>query len=173
VSVAPAAFQGDESQYPYYLYLYVPALMGTGLEPSLPWLQGSPEPMTSMAWQTWVEINPATAQKLGVKKGDVVRITTPQGNIEAPVYVYPAIRADTIAIPLGRGHSEGGRFAQSQEGGNPLQLLGTQMDSTNTNLAWGTQRARVERTGRWVNMATMEWTPGVEQGFVNREFPGD
>ena len=29
--------------------------------------------MTTIAWQTWVEINPDTAEKLGVTYNDVVR----------------------------------------------------------------------------------------------------
>ena len=53
-------------------------------------------------WNTWVEMNPETAHELGIENDDVVKIVSEAGALEAPVYVYPAIRPDTIAMPLVR-----------------------------------------------------------------------
>ena len=77
---------------------------------------------TTIAWQSWVEIHPDTAAKLGVTYGDVVRVTSPNGTVEAPVYVYPVIRPDTIGIALGQGHTQLGRFANNR-GSNAVVLL--------------------------------------------------
>jgi anaerobic selenocysteine-containing dehydrogenase len=170
IDVTPPAYQGAEGEFPYFLYLYPSSLLGDGRGAGHPWLQGSPDPMTTISWQTWVEIHPDTAEQLGVQDGDLVQVTSPQGEVEAPVYVYPAIRPDTIAIPFGQGHSDYGRYARDR-GSNPIQLLGSQTDASGTSLAWTTLRARVHPTGEKVDLALFENKVGVTEGFLNTEFP--
>jgi anaerobic selenocysteine-containing dehydrogenase len=163
VEAAPAAFEGEAAQYPYYLHLYPSVLLGDGRGASLPWLQGAPDPLTTVAWQTWVEINPATARTLGVDDGDVVRVESPHGAIEAPVYVFPAIRPDTVAIPLGQGHSDQGRYAR-ERGSHALRLVGATLDETGQNLAWSSLRVRVTKLDRQQALARIESTidPGED-----------
>jgi anaerobic selenocysteine-containing dehydrogenase len=160
-------FQGDEQNYPYFLHLYMSDFLSDGRGANQPWLQGSPDPMTTVAWQTWVEIHPQTAQKLGVGDGDVVRIASPAGQIEAPVYVYPAIRPDTVAVPIGQGHSDYGRYARNR-GSNPLTLVGAMGDS----LAWATMRVKITPTGKKMAQAGFENKAGVAEGFINEAFSG-
>jgi anaerobic selenocysteine-containing dehydrogenase len=168
--VAPPAFRGADTEYPYFLYLYPSGLLGDGRGANQPWLQGSPDPMTTVSWQTWVELHPDAAQELDVKDGDIVLVTSSEGDLEAPVYVYPAIRPDTVAIPFGQGHADYGRFARNR-GSNPLQLVGTQTDATGSNLAWASLRVKVRPTGQKVALALFENKAGVTQGFLNTEFP--
>ncbi len=102
-----------------------------------PWLQEQPDPMTKLSWQSWVEVSPKTADRLGVQNGDVVSVETEMGKVEAPVYVYRGIRDDVIAIPIGQGHDHSfGRYAgeanswrgeiipvEGKRGVNPLAIL--------------------------------------------------
>ena len=155
-AVGPAAYQGDETEFPYHLHLFMNPLLADGRGASTPWMQGAPDPMTTIPWQTWVELNPTTAEELGVKHGDVLRVISPFGEIEAPAYVYPAIRPDTIAIPLGQGHSDYGRYARNR-GANPVRLLGAE-PGENGNLLWSNVRVRVERTGEEKSLARFETT---------------
>lgn len=155
-AVGPAAYQGDEAEFPYHLHLFMNPLLADGRGASTPWMQGAPDPMTTISWQTWVELNPTTAEELGVKHGDVLRVISPFGEIEAPAYVYPAIRPDTIAIPLGQGHSDYGRYARNR-GANPVRLLGAE-PGENGNLLWSNVRVRVERTGEEKSLARFETT---------------
>jgi anaerobic selenocysteine-containing dehydrogenase len=171
VQVTAPQFQGSEQEYPYFLHLYMTAFLSDGRGASLPWLQGSPDPMTTLAWQTWVEMHPATAQKLGVQDGDVVKVTSPNGEIEALVYTYPAIRPDTVAVPFGQGHTDYGRYARGN-GSNPMQLVGAQADATSTGLVWSTLRVKITPTGRRTDLAMFENKLGVTQGFINQAFPG-
>ena len=157
-------FQGDAGQYPFFLHLYVSSLLSDGRGANLPWLQASPDPLTTGAWQTLVEINPATAQKIGVVDGEVVKVASPYGEIEGYVYTYPAMRPDTVAIATGQGHTDYGRYG-SQHGSNPIQLVGAQ-------LAWSTVRVNVTGTGKKVKLSIFEWKLGVEEGFPNQAFPG-
>jgi len=86
---------------------------------SRPAVRSAPDPMTTARWWTWVELNPETARSLGVSDDDVVRVLSPHGQLEAPVVVYPGIRPDVVAIPVGQGHGDYGRFAE-RRGSNPL-----------------------------------------------------
>jgi anaerobic selenocysteine-containing dehydrogenase len=171
IQVTPTAFQGDEQEYPYFLHLYLSDLLSDGRGASQPWLQGSPDPMTTMSWQTWVELHPSTAQRLGVRDGDVVQVASLYGEIEAPVYTYPAIRPDTVAIPIGQGHTDYGRYAR-ERGSNPMRLVGAQTGAAGGNLAWATLRVKITPTGKRVSLAVFENKAGVAEGFVNEAFPG-
>ena len=171
LKIAPTQYQGDEKEYPYYLNISMGDLLSDGSGAHSPWLQGSPDGMTTMTWQTWVEINPKTAQQVGVQDGDIVKITSPYGAVEAAVYTFPAIRPDTISIPLGQGHTDLGRFAQNR-GSNAMQLVGAQADAAGNTLAWSTVRAQITPTGRQIALANFESKVGVTQGFINQAFPG-
>jgi anaerobic selenocysteine-containing dehydrogenase len=127
--------------------------------------------MTTMAWQTWVEVHPATARELGIQDGEVVRVVSPYGSLEAPVYVYPAIRPDTVAIPSGQGHTDLGRYAQGR-GDNVLKLVSAEA-GTDGGLAWANLRVSIEPTGRQAAMARFENRIGVTEGFINQGFPGE
>jgi anaerobic selenocysteine-containing dehydrogenase len=164
-------FQGDDKEYPYYLQMYMSDLLSDGRGANLPWLQGVPDPMTTIAWQTWVELNKVTAQKIGVKDGDVITITSPFGQMDAAVYVYPGIREDTIAIPVGQGHSDYGRYALGR-GANPLNLIGFKADDNGNSLLWSNQRVKISKTGKQVRLAVFEDKAGVTEGIPNVNFPG-
>jgi anaerobic selenocysteine-containing dehydrogenase len=171
IELVSPQFQGDEHEYPFFLYPYLSGLLSDGRGASLPWLQGSPDPMTTLSWQTWVELAPETAQRLGVGDGDIVRVSSPYGDLEAPVYVYPAIRPDTVAMPIGQGHTDSGRYARDR-GSNPMRLIGTEADATGSNLAWATVRVKLTRTGKRVALARFENQVGVREGFINQSSPG-
>ena len=165
LQLAAPQFQGDAATYPFFLHLYVSSLLSDGRGANLPWLQASPDPLTTGAWQTLVEINPDTAQKIGVVDGEVVKVASPFGEIEGYVYTYPAMRPDTLAIATGQGHTDYGRYG-SQHGSNPIQLVGAQP-------AWASVRVNLTGTGKKVKLSIFEWKMGVQEGFSNQAFPGE
>jgi molybdopterin-containing oxidoreductase family iron-sulfur binding subunit len=103
--------------------------------------------MTSIVYGSWVEINPATAARLGIKDGDLLRVTSEQGSIEAPAVIFPAIMPDVIAMPIGQGHDSFGRYARHR-GVNPIQILAPKIDSTSGSLASSATRVSVAATGK-------------------------
>lgn len=171
ISLGKPAYQGDAASYPYYLEIYLSPLLGGGNGASQPWLQGSPDTMTSLSWQTWVEINPATAQKLGLKDGDIVMLTSPNGSIEALIETYPAIRPDTLAVPTGQGHTDSGRYAR-QRGANPVALLGPQADASGNSLLWTNLRVKITKTGRNHPLALFEHKLSPADGVNDFPVPG-
>jgi anaerobic selenocysteine-containing dehydrogenase len=157
--VSEPTFDGDEGAYPFHLHPYPSIAFSDGRGANLPWLQGTPDPMTTAGWGTWVELNPETASSLGVSDDDVVRVISTQGELEAPVVIYPGIRPDVVAIPIGQGHDQFGRFAQGR-GSNPISLVAALTDPHTGSLAWGATRVRIEPTGEHKTLARLESLAG-------------
>jgi anaerobic selenocysteine-containing dehydrogenase len=150
---------GFEGEGDFHLLAYPSPLLGDGSGANYPWLQETPDPCTTVMWNSWIEINPKTAEELGLSNDDVVLVTSPAGALEASVYIYPAIRPDTIAIPYGQGHAALGRYAQSR-GVNPSVLLALKFNETG-DLAFAATKVRIEKTGRQRALARLESRVGV------------
>ncbi|MCQ3936175.1 MAG: hypothetical protein DPW18_03905 [Chloroflexi bacterium] len=158
LSSAEAEFAGEGE---FFLVPFIsPTLAEAGA--NKPWLQELPDPTTTVMWNTWVEINPATAHELGLHNDDMVRVTSEAGELEAYVYLYPAIRPDTIAIPFGQGHTAYGRYAENR-GANPANLFGAHFNEAG-DLAFAGMKVKIEKVREakpGVGLARMESRIGV------------
>ena len=72
-------FSGSASEYPFHLLPFPSHSMGDGSDAHLPWLQATPDPITTAVWSTWVEINPQDAAGLDMREGDVVTVESLPG----------------------------------------------------------------------------------------------
>jgi anaerobic selenocysteine-containing dehydrogenase len=145
--VAARTFAGDPQQMPFLLHVYPSAAFADGRSAHLPWLQEMPDPMTTVMWGSWVEINPETAHKLEIHEGDILTITSPHGSIELPAFLYPGLRPDVIAIPVGQGHTQYGRYA-TDRGANPLRLSASTLDPQVGAVVQTAVRVSTAKTGR-------------------------
>lgn len=159
LQVEAAEFVG-EGEF-FFLPYVSPTLGESGA--NKPWLQELADPTTTVMWNTWVEINPHTAEELGIEDDDVVRIVSEAGVVEASVYKYPAIRPDTIAMPFGQGHTAYGIYAQGR-GSNPADVLGAHFNEAG-DLAFRGMKVHIEKTGQKRVIARMEGKLGV-YGFT-------
>jgi hypothetical protein len=75
-----------------------------------------------------------------------------------------------VAIPVGQGHTDCGRFARDR-GANPMQLVGARADATGSSLSWAGIRVKIHPTGERATLALFENKTGVTEGFINIEFP--
>jgi anaerobic selenocysteine-containing dehydrogenase len=165
LGVAPAEFSGEGE---FHLYPFMSPLMGDGSGANKPWLQETPDPTTTVMWNSWVEINPKTAEELGLKFDDVIRIKSPYGEIEAIVYEYPAIRPDIFAIPFGQGHTAYGQYAEGR-GVNPAHLFSLKINGAG-DLAFGATKVEIEKTGKHYPLSRLESKIGVYgEGFGTEE----
>lgn len=130
---APAAGAGD-----YFVHVYPSPTLGDGRGANKPWLQELPDPVTKIAWQSWVEVHPTTFKKLALVEGQHLTVETAAGKITAPVYRYMGVRPDTVAIALGQGHAAYGRFAQNV-GINAYDLLASSWDAAGALTLSGTK----------------------------------
>ena len=113
---------------------------------STPWAQQSPDPMSSAVWETWVEINKRVAEDLGIIEGDVLFIRSVNGEIEALAYPHPGVPPGVVGVPMGQGHSQGGRYAEGR-GQNVMSILTDIKDSETGALAWAATKVRVSKSG--------------------------
>lgn len=151
----PAQFAGDEREFPFHLLVFPHNTLGSGEVAHLPWLQATPDPVTSAVWDSWVEVSPDEAARSDLREGDLVGVETPQGRVEVPVYVNPAAPPGVLAMPLGQGHTEYGRWAEGR-GVNPMALLAPLADAATGSLAYGATRARLAKTGRRITLSKFE-----------------
>jgi anaerobic selenocysteine-containing dehydrogenase len=142
----------------FYLVTFTTQL-SDGSGANRPWLQETPDPMTTVTWNSWVEINPATAKKLDLNDDDIVKISSSAGEIEAIVYRYPAIRPDTIALPFGQGHQALGRYAEKR-GANPARLFELKTNPAG-DLAFGDVKVTLTKTGQRKTLSRVESREGV------------
>jgi len=155
LSAAEAEFAG-EGEF-FFVPFVLPTLGEAGA--NKPWLQELPDPTTTVMWNTWVAMNPKTAEEMGIEDDDVVRIASEFGKLEASVYKYPAIRPDTVAMPFGQGHTAYGRYAENR-GINPADLLGQNFNEAG-DLAFAGVKVKIEKTGRKKPLSRLESIMGV------------
>ncbi|MES2178115.1 MAG: molybdopterin-dependent oxidoreductase [Gemmatimonadota bacterium] len=108
LSAAPAI---EQTQGDMFLVTYPSPVLGDGRGANKPWLQELPDPVTKVLWSSWVEIHPQTANAKGIERGDIIEVTTAQGKVRAPAYLYLGIRPDTIGLAIGQGHSSAASLA--------------------------------------------------------------
>jgi anaerobic selenocysteine-containing dehydrogenase len=158
IKVDAPRFSGSSDAYPFFLHPYPSVALHDGRGANLPWLQELPDPLTSVVYGSWVELNPATAKQLGLTNGDIVDVESMHGRIRAPVCVYQAIRPDVVAMPIGQGHDEYGRFAQ-RRGVNPIQILAPEIEPSTGALASSATRVKLVPTGRRAQLLKTDGTP--------------
>ncbi len=95
------------------LVLYPKVGMLAGEHAHNPWLQELPDPVTKVTWDNYACLSEARASELGVKLGDVIRITVEGGqeSLELPVVVQRGQHDDVVAVALGYGRLGTDRFA--------------------------------------------------------------
>jgi anaerobic selenocysteine-containing dehydrogenase len=146
VAMTAPEFAGTAGDFPFYFLPYVSQSLGDGSLANLPWLQELPDVLTSAMWSSWVEINPRTGERLGIKQGDLVEIASQQGSVRAPAILSPGIAPDMVAMPVGQGHTNFGRYA-SGRGANPLSILAPLAEHETGSLAWAATRVKLTRAG--------------------------
>jgi len=140
-----AQFDGDPNQFPLHLLPFASQMLYDGSLAHLPWLQEAPDPMSSAMWGSWVEINPQTAQKLGISQADLIEVASQHGTLRAPAMLSPGIAPDAVAMPIGQGHEQFTRFARGR-GANPIAILAP-LTTENGALAWGATRVKISKVG--------------------------
>lgn len=159
--VVPAPFVED-STYPLHLIPAVSASLRDGRNANEPWLQESPDPLTTIVWDSWVEMHPKTAAKLGIVEGDIVEVASKSGAIKAQVYVFAGIHPDVVSVPLGYGHEAMGRYAKGV-GVNAFKILDPVFDKETGELAMHETRVKVSKAGQRVIIVKDEGPAGGNQ----------
>jgi molybdopterin-containing oxidoreductase family iron-sulfur binding subunit len=159
VDAAPAKLEGPADGLALVPY---PSLrFYDGRSATRAWLQEVPDPVTQVAWDPWVEINSTVASRLGIRQGDVVRVTSPHGAIEVPAYVSPTIHPGAVAIPIGHHYAPYHvrmKYVPASEPANPMALLPAAADATSGAPAFLSVKVTLAKTGARRPLALLQAT---------------
>ena len=111
------------------------------------WLQELPKPLTKLTWDNAALVSPASARKLGVTNGDVVKLSAHGQSVEAPIWITPGHADDSLTLHLGYGRRRAGHVGTGR--GFNAYLLST------TENPW-IGSAEVQKTGKTYQLVTTQ-----------------
>jgi molybdopterin-containing oxidoreductase family iron-sulfur binding subunit len=118
-----------------------------------PWLCEIPDPLSRIAWQTPIFLNPKTAGANGIKQEDIIELQTEFGKLAAVVYVSELVNPGLAVMSIGQGHTAYGRYAKDV-GVNPLQLLSANFNPDSGGASLNVAEITIKKTGRTQKLAS-------------------
>jgi anaerobic selenocysteine-containing dehydrogenase len=108
----PPKRHGSLAEYPFDFIDYKSRLNREGRSANLSWYQEFKKvDPGDVSWDDVVKMNPADGARLGLKTGDMVKITSQAGSIVVKLKLWEGVRPGTIAKAYGQGHWAYGRIA--------------------------------------------------------------
>jgi anaerobic selenocysteine-containing dehydrogenase/Fe-S-cluster-containing dehydrogenase component len=123
-----------------------------GREANRPWIQELPDPMTQITWDGWIEIHPETAKDLEIQKGDILSIRSAYGSLEGPAYPIYTVPPGLLALPVGQGHWNYGRYADGHPA-NPLLLFSPAVDQTSGGMFRPSLKVSLRKLNKQIPLA--------------------
>jgi anaerobic selenocysteine-containing dehydrogenase/Fe-S-cluster-containing dehydrogenase component len=123
-----------------------------GRSANLPWLCEIPDPLTKIAWQTPVVMHPKTMSKNRLSQGDILRIQSQWGQLEAPVYKSQGVRPNVLMMSMGQGHFAYGRYSAGI-GLNPNVLLSSEINHPSNGPAFSVHPVSINKSGSTIKFA--------------------
>jgi len=139
----PPRFFGDESEYPFHLNPFQTLPLSDEVLANQPWMLEIAGTYLNCAWEPWLEINPQTAQQLGIAEDDWVWMESPLGRIKVRAKIFPGAMPNVVNIPLGFGHKAAGDWCGRGE--NPYWIIGNELDDLTGCAALGATRVKLYR----------------------------
>jgi len=97
----------------------LPFVGGEGAE--IPYLQQIAGAHVFEHWESWLEMNSATAGQYGLRDQDQVWIESARGRAQVRLRLYEGVRPGVVHLPLGYGREVGSQWGR--RGVNPLRLI--------------------------------------------------
>lgn len=76
------------------------------------WLQELPKPITKLTWDNAALVSPHTAKELGLKQGELAKITHQGSSVSLPVFIVLGQAEGSITIHMGYGRTAGGKVGE-------------------------------------------------------------
>ena len=139
----PVRFQGDETEYPFVLDVFTLMSLGSySANANLPSLQEISGMTVDETWDSWLEMNPASARDRGLRDRQPVWVESPFGKLKTKVRFVPGLRPEMVSLPYNQGHRGVGRYARDR-GVNGLELMGAASEPLTGLAVFGNTRVRV------------------------------
>jgi anaerobic selenocysteine-containing dehydrogenase len=140
----PLLPEGGEEKYPLMLLPIDSMRLSSGNTGSSPFMIKIVPNSVLVNNNTVIEINPQTAQKLGLSDGASAQLTTPAGTAKVKVYLFDGIMPGVVAMAKGLGHS--GYDAYLADKGDNYNRLVTPVEdpASGFDIAWGARATLVK-----------------------------
>ena len=132
-----AAMKGEAAAYPLVLIPYDSIRLASRYVGDTPFMIKTVADTVIKGHDGFVDINPETAQKLGLADGQMTRLATPLGEADVRVHYEHGIMPGVVAMPRGLGHTAYDQYL-ADKGVNVNQLIGPVEDpASGLDAAWG------------------------------------
>lgn len=142
----------------FSLKLYESLALRDGRHANNPWDQECPDPVTKVTWDNYLQMAPQTAERLGIRQGDVVRLKMAKAQVELPVHLQPGLFPENLSVALGYGRKKAGKVGNHV--GEDLYPFVSLIDGT---FRYSGQTVELETTGKRAKLATTQ-THGSMEG---------
>lgn len=146
--VGDRAVPEDKSQFSFVLYPYEILPLNEARGADLPFLQQNLGQQVFERWGSWIEIHPEAARRLGIEDGSWVWVESARQKARLRARLFPGLRPEVVAIPIGLGHRTASRWSQGR-GVNVNELLESvssdPMKTLNGGSRWFSTRVRISR----------------------------
>ena len=78
------------------------------------WALELPSPMTKLVWDNAALISPATSRAMGVRNGQMLRLSKGEAKIEIPAWIIPGHADQSVTLTLGWGRTAAGRYGNGK-----------------------------------------------------------
>ncbi|WP_291318699.1 molybdopterin-dependent oxidoreductase [Desulfonatronospira sp.] len=111
---------GDPGEYPFKFVDYKSRLNREGRSANCAWYNEMKDvDPGDIPYEDVAKLNPRDAERLGLKAGDRVRLTSPIGSIVCTLNTWEGVMPGTVAKCFGQGHWAYGRYASKVFGKEP------------------------------------------------------
>ncbi|MFZ5558405.1 MAG: molybdopterin-dependent oxidoreductase [Pseudomonadota bacterium] len=130
----PPKRHGSLAEYPFTFIDYKSRLNREGRSQNLPWYyEFKKVDPGDVSWDDVVKIHPADGSQLGIRTGDMVKVTSPAGSMVVKARLWEGVRPGTVTKCFGQGHWAYGRVATKEfgkvaRGGNNNEILVDEYD---------------------------------------------
>jgi anaerobic selenocysteine-containing dehydrogenase len=90
----------------------------------------------------FVEVNPKTAARHGLREGSRAIVRSPMGELTVRIHVFDGAMPDVVFIPLGLGHSAYDKYLQGK-GVNPHEIIDVTEDPLSGQPVWWNTRVKL------------------------------
>lgn len=103
-------WEGDEKRFPFYLNVFELLMFSGILDGNQPYLREHITPHLPVKWQSWVEIHPEPAARLGINDDDWVWVESALGKAKFKARLYPGTKPEVVHIPSGLAVDGSGKY---------------------------------------------------------------
>jgi molybdopterin-containing oxidoreductase family iron-sulfur binding subunit len=124
------------------------------------WLQELPKPLSKMTWDNPLFIAPKMAERMGLKSGDMVRVSLNGKSLELPVWIQTGHPDNSVTAFLGYGRQRAGRSGT----GAGFDIYPLRYSAT----PWFTSGVQIAKTGAKYTLASRQGYQTMDTGDEHR-----